>query len=51
MYNQFNFQVDIYHRLHFVALSKSAIFGRFQADFPFSFLLGRGGTPDPKSYK
>ena len=48
MYNQSNFQVDIYHRLDFVALSKSAILRSLGSDFPFFLSPGEGEHPRPQ---
>ena len=48
MYNQSNFQVDIYHRLDFVALWKSAIFRSLGSDFPFFLFPGEGEHPRPQ---
>ena len=48
MYNQSNFQVDIYHRLDFVALRKSAILRSLGSDFPFFLSPGEGEHPRPQ---
>ena len=47
MYNQSNFQVDIYHRLDSVALRKSAILRSLGSDFPFFLSPGEGSTQTP----